>query len=600
MSGSLYPVRRSVSQIVRRYTPGSFVYVEDQDIVGEVVRVDGRPDNQVDLGRLAQNVQRYLKSWSDHGGTLVGYYDVDNLRPSDLDVRRPSQVYWEPFSNWYHCVNPNCGVVVDMRSVGQGFDGRCAECRSGLTQFPYIFYHRCGSMQPLRPSRQDACPVHQFRHLYFRDTRSLPSSQWKCRECDHTSAPFYPVCSNASCRASAKAQGNTHIRYSISHWREPWSYFTHKVDYVNLDEGRAREFTETERGRSLLFDAVVGQRPAGRERLYQALMTAGAACPSCGAGLPEDAAFCYRCGKPVPMTARQQIDPEVASLPITPYDGRVAYPLLRDLTESASLSSAVTEVDATTSQRTGNKELRDRGISDVIMVKAFPLTTASFGFTRERPGSDAWLNAFARPESDHRIPVFTNTTKTEGWLVQLRGDVVVEWLRANSISPSVGDLPNGANDEEAKDWLIKRIVGGDETIARVVDGLVHTYSHAMLKSVALVCGLDASSMGELVWTDALAFAVYAGETELGALSATFEQALDQIPPLLDEYAACVFDPTCSIDDHGACVGCLHMTRGCVRFNRDLSRAYLVGGSADDILGDNAVGFFSLTRGRVPA
>jgi hypothetical protein len=43
-----------------------------------------------------------------------------------------------------------------------------------------------------------------------------------------------------------------------------------------------------------------------------------------------------------------------------------------------------------------------------------------------------------------------------------------------------------------------------------------------------------------------------------------------------------------------------MTRGCVRFNRDLSRAYLVGGSADDILGDNAVGFFSLTRGRVPA
>jgi len=568
------------------------MYIEDQNLVGEIVRVDGRPDNLVDPGRLAQNVKRYLESWVNSGGVLVGYHDVAELRAGDLDVRRPSQVYWEPYSNWYHCADPTCGVVVDMRTVGTGFDGLCAECHSTLTYFPYVFYHRCGSMQPMRPSRADACPTHAFRNLYFRDTRNLATSQWVCRACDHATKAFYPICSNAQCRATSKAQGSKFIRYSISYWREPWSHFTHKVEYVNLDEGKAREFTETERGRSLIHDAAVGSRPAGLERLHNALLTAGGSCPNCGSSIMEDSRFCSRCGKEIPATARAEIDGDVVSMPITPFDGRVAFALLRDLAESESLRAVFDAPLAAASQQRGLTDLYERGVSDVVMVKAFPITMASFGFTRERSGTEAWLNAFPSPENDHRIPVFTNTTTTEGWLVQLRGDCVVEWLRANGVAPEVGELPVLAGDAEAKDWLIRRLVEKDEAITREVNGLVHTYAHAMLKSVALVCGLEASSLGELVWTDALAFAIYAGETELGALSATFEQGVDQLSALLDEYAACVFDPNCTFDDNGSCVGCLQLTRGCVQFNRDLSRAYLVGGPADEALGTNAIGYFS--------
>jgi hypothetical protein len=598
MSGLLFPTRRSVSQIVRRHTPGSLLYFDDQELIGQVSRVDGRTDTRVDPNRLLQHVQCFLQNWRDQGGTLVGYYDIDQLRSQDLDVRRPTQVYWEPLSTWYQCSNPRCRIVHDARASASTFTGRCRECASSLTQFTYVFYHRCGSMQQLRPTQRDLCPEHGMNHLYFRDTRNLITSQWVCRKCDHASSAFYPVCSNPACRAEMKRKNNSHIKYQISYWREPWSYYTQKVEYVNLNEARAREFVDTKRGRLLIHEATIGQRPAGHDQLYAAITSGGGTCPNCDASLAAEAAFCHRCGQAVPASARETIDGAIAELPLSPYDGRVAWAILRDLTESRSLSEEVNVSHASRSQCEGLDQLRALGVHDVVLVKEFPLTTAAIGFTRERPSPpDAWLNAFSRLEGDPRTPIFTNTTTSEGFLVQLRADAIIEWLKANNIGAELGEFPSfGSGELTCKDWLIRAIASEDVVLQQAIRRLIHTYAHAMLKSIAYVCGLEASSLGELVWVDALAFAIYAGETEIGALSATFEQALEQLPPLLEDYAACVFDPTCAIDERGACVACLHLVRGCQAFNAELSRAYLVGGPADELLGENARGLFSTLRG----
>jgi len=552
-------------------------------MVGQVVRVDGVADTKVDSGRLLENVRRFLRSWKDNGGRIVGFDDIDELRAHDFDIKRPAHVYWEPISTWYQCTNRDCLRVHDNRN----FTGRCRQCASALMQFPYIFYHNCGDMRPLRPTLGDHCPEHKADHLYFRDTRNLRTSQWVCRECGHASTAFYPYCGNASCRATKPQHG----RYQISYWRDPWSYYTQKVDYVNLDEARAREFVGSDRGRCLIHDAVIGTRPAGRDRLFDALNSGGGNCVHCGATLRHGAAFCDRCGKALPPTATEQIDAEIAALQISAHGGRVAYAILRDLTETESLQAGLSEPNATTSMVQGAADLGQMGISDIVLVKAFPLTTVAFGYTRERPGPESWLNAF--PRDDERISVFTNTTTTEGWLVQLRATAILAWLERNDLLfPGHNGPAPGIDETTAKDWLVRRMVDEDPQIFPAVRNLIHSYSHAMLKSLANVCGLEASSLGELLWPDALAFAIYAGETDLGALSAAFEQGVDQLADQLLEYAACMFDPTCAVDEQGACVGCLHLTRGCERFNSDLSRAYLVGGAAGDLL-ENAVGFFAV-------
>jgi hypothetical protein len=89
--------------------------------------------------------------------------------------------------------------------------------------------------------------------------------------------------------------------------------------------------------------------------------------------------------------------------------------------------------------------------------------------------------------------------------------------------------------------------------------------------------LEASSLGELIMTDALAFAIYAGDSELGALTAAFDQMLDVVMDGMTDFNSCRFDPSCRDDDRGACVGCIQMPRGCPWFNESLSRAYLFGG-----------------------
>jgi hypothetical protein len=132
----------------------------------------------------------------------------------------------------------------------------------------------------------------------------------------------------------------------------------------------------------------------------------------------------------------------------------------------------------------------------------------------------------------------TISTKAEAWMLQLSATAIVEWLRANGLSSSDGTLPTATDEAQSKTWLIDRIVQKDETIVGAVEPLLHTFSHVLLYSLAASCGLEASSVGELIMTDALAVAIYAGDSELGALTAAFDQMLDVVMDGVTDFSSC--------------------------------------------------------------
>jgi hypothetical protein len=561
---------RSISQILRRHGPQSLIYIDEYGVVGKVTTIRADVDTDVNRRRLHRRVKDRMERWQENGGRVFGVADIDRITEKDIAALRPRQIEWEPYGEWYACKRRStCGVL--HKETDADFDGRCRLCRGPLDQLPYVYYHHCGSFDELKPQPNTQCPTHGFRFIAFHDAGDLAKSSWVCRSrgCAHRKRAFYPPCNLPAC----KAVPGDHKRYQISHYRDQWVYYAQTVDFVNLDDGQAMPFVNSEFGCDLIHSAVLGGVPAGGRRLAATLKSAGGDCPHCGFKVTPGAKFCSNCGGKLPDAGGGGV-----KIPIEIDHGRVTWAMLRDLEESRSAMEAAAACKASgveNSLTRGVDAMPKHGIHDIVLVNSFPLTTGLMGYTRNRSDHQAWLRIF--PRRDEKYVVYTNSVGTEAWMVQLSAAAIVEWLRANGLAASDGTLPTSTDEAQIKTWLIEKIVAGDDIIIAAVEPLLHTFSHVVLYSLAGACGLEAASLGELIMPDALAVAIYAGDSELGALTAAFDQMLDVVMDGVTDFSSCRFDPSCREDDKGACVGCIHMPRGCQQFNDRLSRAYLFGG-----------------------
>jgi hypothetical protein len=575
--------KRSISQILHRHGPGSLIYIDECDVIAKVSNLRADPDVGVNRRRLHRRVVDKMQRWRDNGGIVFGVADVGAIEEKDIAPLRPRQVEWEPYGIWYACDRVNCGVM--HKETDADFNGRCRLCGGGLKQLPYVYYHHCGSFAEMEPTPTFACPTpgHGLRYIAFHDTHDLPTSYWVCRQpgCDHRKKTFYPPCRLQACRA----RPGDHKNYQISHWRDQWVYYAQNVDYVNLDDGQALPFVKSDLGVDLAHSAILGEVPAGRRRLAAMLRAAGGDCPNCGFNVTPGWKVCPNCANPLPQSSSANV-----RLPLDLDDGRVTWAVLRDLDESRNVRNVVNDqpVGTINSTSRGFDAMLRQGIYDVVLVKEFPLTTALIGYTRNRSDHQSWLRPF--PRRDEKYVVYTDSIGTEAWMVQLSAKAIVAWLRANGLSASDGTLPTSNDENELKLWLIGKIVAQDESIIEAVEPLLHTFSHVLLYNLAVSCGLEPSSLGELIMTDALAFAIYAGDSELGALTAAFEQMLDVVMDGVTDFTTCKFDPGCREDDKGSCIGCVHLPRGCALFNESLSRAYLFGGPVESALATKVLGF----------
>jgi hypothetical protein len=240
------------------------------------------------------------------------------------------------------------------------------------------------------------------------------------------------------------------------------------------------------------------------------------------------------------------------------------------------------------------------GVASVILATDFPITTATFGYSRVDYQPDSCrLNPFpADPDQGGKFPIFVDVVEADAILLRLDHDAVIRWMSANGFAPAI---PQGEDTSlSARAYFVRLLDGisfrqtipADRAEARLVFGLLHTLSHLAVRRAALLCGLEGPSLSEYVLPRTLTCALYCNHrfgATIGALSALFEQSLGEWLAEVRLTRRCVYDPVC-IGRGGSCHACSHLAEtSCRFFNLNLGRPFLFGGR-DPVLGEIRSGF----------
>lgn len=602
--------KRSIGQVIFRHTPGSLIALDEWGVYGMVSVIKGNPDTDVDKNLLYKKVRWFASKWKEESEGRIKGFEIDTMEPETLVAIHPEgQVVWDFISQMLlECTNPQCKIIV--KSTDGQFSGKCPRCQNGLKQFKYVWFHNCGILRPFLPILQVNCPTHGREYLYLNDTGRFRSSTWRCRECNYERALGMLPCTDEVCKR--KKGDSPYLRASV--WNDPWVYFTQTVTFINIKDNQLRPVIESNHKEELLLASYTGILKAGNNILINKATNEDASgnnCIKCGTPLKKLAKFCSECGEQQPVPNRieeskQQLLPDI----LLKEDSELAsFAILRDLQRTISLRDekntfeASQDLEKANSLKLSLETFNNIGIYDVFMINDFPLTYAAIGYSRFQSKPPTWLRAFPPISSyETKIPIYTNCITTEAWMMQLSAKYILNWLNKNQFLAVLSSKPKvqQMNEVDSKIWLLKLLADQSEdtsilTLQNTIKELIHSLSHIYLQALAIESGLDIASFGELLLSNVLTFILYAGETDIGGLSATFSQGLSQVVDLVNEqFRSCKFDPSCSEDDDGACVGCLHLPRGCVEFNEKLSRAYVFGGKTKKLSAKNiSLGFFDL-------
>jgi hypothetical protein len=609
--------KRSISQVIFRHTPKSLIAIDEYSVFGMVTEIKGTPDPDINRKLLYKQVLRFADKWRElSNGRVKGfesYIEPDSLLP----IRPTEGVYWDLFPTTFECINKNCRVIIDR--FDEKFTGKCLRCGSGLRQFRYVWFHICGHIRPFQPIKQVCCPTHKRKYLYLNDTGRFKTSTWRCRECTYEKSLGMLPCMDELCKKYLDpVRESKYLRASV--WNDPWIYFTQVVPFVNLSEQQIKPIIESEMKEKLMTSALLGSIEAGQGRLAKKSLDNkfSTNCVKCGSLMTPNAKFCSECGAKQPEIDKETSDkllPGVLGEQFKEDSELAIFTALRDLERTVSLKdeknrlkenpSKSNNIERAYSLENALESLNMIGIYDALLIGDFPITYTAIGYSRFQSKPPAWLNSFPPSSiSDTKIPIYTNCITTEAWLIQLSAKYVLDWFIANNLMPESTEIKDIANlsESDSKLWLLDTLtqeVANEKKdgLYSVIKELVHSLAHTFLQSLTLESGLDIASFGEVLLPTVLSFIIYGGETDLGGLTASFNQGLNSlIDSLTDYFRYCKFDPSCSEDDDGACVGCLYIPRSCAEFNEGLSRTYLFGGSTRKLAAKNiAKGYFDLGK-----
>jgi hypothetical protein len=268
------------------------------------------------------------------------------------------------------------------------------------------------------------------------------------------------------------------------------------------------------------------------------------------------------------------------------------------------------------------RDLTRLGLREMLLVEDLPVISATFGFTRRSAEptytelSASNLPTTLRPfpsldRSAARIlgqadfvgttPILAREGKHEGIFLSLDPVKVVQWVEKNNMV-----LP--CQDKEP----IKRILAALEPIDRYHDyiwkcrvrrlifGLVHSLSHALMRVTSTLAGLERTSISEYILLPLLGTVVFDNSSvfTLGGIEMMMrDHVIGVLEGLQRDAMDCIFDVSC-IDRNGACPGCIHSPEiACRVFNHGLSRSFLIGGHApwSDIASEERiVGYWETT------
>lgn len=244
------------------------------------------------------------------------------------------------------------------------------------------------------------------------------------------------------------------------------------------------------------------------------------------------------------------------------------------------------------------------GIKNMQVSCDIQIINCTYGYTRRvadpknssNKNCRLKLNAYDRTKDGTANLVYGSKLDTEGILFEISQKKIVEWLYQNRIIQEE-QLPDLEDELSIKKWFSEYIhadvismfgeIDDSEKITKNVFALLHSMSHAFLKTAGEISGLSGNSLSEIIIVETASIFIYAQTSQgipLGALSGMAESNYAYfLKKAFDDSRSCMFDPICTERDDTACGACLIIPEiSCNHFNAELGRKYLysIEGSKD--------------------
>ncbi len=616
-------MRRGKQQILFNFLPGKTFDHESGQAICKVVRFQADEDTKLNRRYVLDRVAWLLNLWPEE--RRRGFPDPYR-QPDRYVLATPKAVEAEIFPLLYYCTNRACRRVVFFQNVRQASsfnpELRCRTCGSRLIQLHHVLIHQCGHIRPFIVPR---CPQHGYDHIWLdtRGSQKYTQFRWRCRQCNFEKPIIYGKCDDCSLpdktmrpvvhratvayypqyRTMINLPGQDLARILEDperHWLAIAAYlrlFDHGPDNRLVDLVADRQGQTAEQESIATLERLIRNAPPATKASLQAQLDALRQGLS-GLGGDRRSQLIRRAKELVTLRDDALEEAGRELLEFVRIDEGLQITTVAQLEQKAQREMPGRLPVYRVAYRGA---LRETGLEDVRLIGDFPVTTVVVGFTRgQREADNTIIRAFPRlRQEDPRTPLFVDTVETEALMFRLDPVRVLRWLELNGLA--AGDLPDYGDEKAVRAWILNQMtsinpfreIPENQPITRAVYGLVHSFSHLVLRQAVIQSGFDRTSLSEYLFPRALSFVLYSNNRSkftIGGLYTLFEQTLhEHLRAVVDKGEACVYDPVC-MEETGACHACMHISEmSCEHFNRNLSRRYLFGRIEPD--GSEFIGYW---------
>lgn len=595
-------MNRGKQQILFNYLPGKTFDFEKISEIAKIKSIRGFPNSDLSSNLILRSIEEYAKTWREEFRPALRN-DIFHKK-SQFILIEPRGAEAEMFPLIFWCQNRSCGRVFDYSNGNLPNKSICPSCNKGkLVQLRFVKIHRCGALHPLKPVYCHQCKSSYNIALDTRGSERISNFRWICKGCGSTFSLFGGRC--PECTWTGDVPSTADPQYmDIEVHRAGRTFYSHYIVLLNQAKKEMNNFLSLQEWPELAAAAFLELPEIHEKKLLdfapsvinskepETLKLASEEIEQLKArGFGEKQIEDFKKMQEQLVTSRQQkqqtTSPTGIALKLIQSTG-IAEEVWKKIGQEM-LESVIPMQNSTTQEVTNtDPNVHRLGLKKVTLIADFPILMATFGYSRaDYQPNLCRLNPFP-PDKDHggKFPVFTDMIQADALFLRLNPARVLSWLELNGYHP---DLPKGTDNaliQQAyfvklfNDVSFRIVLHNDKPEARLVFGLMHTFSHLCIRQAALLCGLDRTSLSEYILPRALTFGLYCNHrfgATIGALTSLFEQSLEEWLKQVKDNRRCVYDPVC-LGNGGNCHACTHLAEtSCRFFNLNLSRTFLFGG-----------------------
>jgi hypothetical protein len=617
-------MERSISQLLFTYLPERTVDWEDGLAIvrlGAVRLLSAWEDDRKTA--VLEEIAEELHAWKQSRGNVDPHFPDPIREAGRFTVGTPASIEASVLETALVC--KRCDRLHFDRYAGASRKSRSLTCRhcqtKSLRQFPFVFVHGCGELEPVTMWVPGARPTGEAT---FEPTR-FPL---KCQTCGDKSDPALPARSDrvkdmhvvclsckkviadrltARCARCVKAINRqkaqavtgaqtgdreatfvTRILMRATRYSASNAYYPRTLSLLRLDQPASALAgdPELEQLQRMLPASVRPEGAANEADILKALSQRMAEAIASG---QKDEVDRVRELVVRTMTGTAEVPQKSAEPTHKPLRAPDLHRAIRESVafQSSMQSAPALKLAAESGGPTAliteplGKKLRELGIAGMRVVYDLPVISAAYGYTRrsfeptyqELAETDlpteirtfGVIDEFAardlgRPGAHGTVPVLAREGRHQGIFISLNPDRVLAWLERN-------DVPVPTSDEPPIARILRALEPVDryhDTIwqlnaRRYVFGLLHSLSHAAMRAATRYAGLERTSLSEHLFLPLLGAVIYdnAIDFQLGGLEALARNYLGSFIEALEDDAMACLYDTECIDHRGACHGCLH-------------------------------------------